>query len=732
MIARLAPVVAALAAAGCEILFPLDSGPPADAAPPGRWQSVYPGVHTTYAIDTAGALWAWGENSTGAVGDGTRLERTTPVMIDAGPWTKVAPGHLFACAIRPDRTAACWGNNNHGQLGIDMPAVTDALAPTDLPGTWDEIAGGAEHACGVDAGTLWCWGRDSDGQAGQSGVDLHAPTRLGGDTNWDGIAAGSYHTCGHRLDGTLWCWGDNDYGQLGQGIPSPGTNVPALVPGPGPWGPPVTRHVHTCALQIGDESAWCWGLNAYGEIGDGTNGFAPAPTLVAGETGWTALAVGIHHTCGLRGGAPFCWGVGHYGSLALGDDTGAPRDTPAAVPAPVPFASIAAGGFYSCGLTADHRLWCAGLDASGQLGGGAGGDRHAPVALGGGPWNAVDTGASHSCARSAAGELACWGYNAAGQLGDDSVIPRQRPGPVPTAGGGTPAGGIRHTSEIRPDQSLWCWGHNAFGQLGQGDLTDRWTPIQVQPGTTWTAVATANHTCAIKTDASLWCWGRNADYTLGDGMTTDRAVPYRVVTTAQPDAWLAVAVGPTHTCAIRSDQRLWCWGRNAQGQVGTGNLMAVAAPAIGMNAEVDQVAAGLYHTCARRTSGRTLACWGDNGSGQLGDGTRTRRLQATDIAPGQQWAAITAGGSSSCAIGDATGTLHCWGMNSSGQVGDGTVDDRLTPTPVRPDLAWIEVAPAGAHTCGLATGGDLRCWGDAGVGGLGDGTAWRSSLVEVP
>jgi len=131
-------------------------------------------------------------------------------------------------------------------------------------------------------------------------------------------------------------------------------------------------------------------------------------------------------------------------------------------------------------------------------------------------------------------------------------------------------------------------------------------------------------------------------------------------------------------------------------------------------------------------SGRSLACWGDNGSGQLGDGTRIRRLQATDITPGTAWAGLAAGGAQTCAIDDATLTLHCWGNNVAGQVGDGTVEDRLVPTPIRPDLDWLAVDPSGFHTCGLSATGDLMCWGDAGVGGLGDGTAWRSSLTEVP
>jgi alpha-tubulin suppressor-like RCC1 family protein len=439
----------------------------------------------------------------------------------------------------------------------------------------------------------------------------------------------------------------------------------------------------------------------------------------------------MHHTCGLRGGTPACWGVGDYGNLALGDDTGAARDAPADVAPPAPFASIALGGFFTCGLTADGRLWCAGLDSSGQLGTGEGGDRLAPAALGGAEWTAVTTGANHSCARAASGELACWGYNAAGQLGDGTIIPRQVPTPIPDAGGGVPAGGTLHTCEIRPDGSLWCWGHNQYGQLGQGDTAPRSGKVRVQPGSTWLRVATANHTCGIQADNTLWCWGRNANYTIGNNNNTDVLSPALVTTASPPDTFLAVAVSETHTCAIKTNSRVWCWGLNDTGQAGTGNTMPAQTPQPTIGVDVDRVAIGRNHTCVRRMSGHALACWGDNASGQIGDGTRTRRLQATDIAGTRAWAVLAAGRASTCAIEEPTGVLHCWGLNTSGQVGDGSVDDRLAPTPVRPDLAWTAVEPSGFHTCGLAAGGALHCWGDGGVGGVGDGTAWRSTLVEV-
>jgi alpha-tubulin suppressor-like RCC1 family protein len=231
----------------------------------------------------------------------------------------------------------------------------------------------------------------------------------------------------------------------------------------------------------------------------------------------------------------------------------------------------------------------------------------------------------------------------------------------------------------------------------------------------------------------LWCWGLNNAYQLGNGTFLPQLEPQQVMTSAPPQTWRDVSAGVNHTCGVKTDLSLWCWGLNEWGQVGNGttNVVTVPVEIIDSVTPVDRVTAAGRHTCARRLSGNRLACWGNNNEGQLGDGTRTRSLAPTDVGMMAWSEQIAAAGESTCAIEDVTGTLHCWGDNTHGQLGDGTRDDRLVPTAIRSDLVWAAVDVAPLHTCGIAAGGELRCWGSNGSGQIGDDGAWTTELVLV-
>ena len=123
---------------------------------------------------------------------------------------------------------------------------------------------------------------------------------------------------------------------------------------------------------------------------------------------------------------------------------------------------------------------------------------------------------------------------------------------------------------LKTDGTLWCWGDNWAGALGDGTTTQRSTPVQVTALENSVASVKAGyyHTCAVKTDGSLWCWGGNEKGQLGAGDTISRSTPVRI---GPAEGWTAVATGAEHTCATRADGSLWCWGEGADGQLGTGD-----------------------------------------------------------------------------------------------------------------------------------------------------------------
>ena len=169
---------------------------------------------------------------------------------------------------------------------------------------------------------------------------------------------------------------------------------------------------------------------------------------------------------------------------------------------------------------------------------------------------------------------------------------------------------------MKTDHTLWCWGYNGSGELGDGTTTDSAVPVQEHThASDWAAVSAGeDHTCAVKTDHTLWCWGNNDSGELGDGgTTTDSAVPVQEHTHASD--WAAVSAGGDHTCAVKTDHTLWCWGNNDSGELGDGTTTSSAVPVqehshasdwAGVSAAVN---AGEDYTCAVKTD-HTLWCWG--------------------------------------------------------------------------------------------------------------------------
>ena len=301
--------------------------------------------------------------------------------------------------------------------------------------------------------------------------------------------------------------------------------------------------------------------------------------------------------------------------------------------------------------------------------------------------------------------------------------------------GGTPIavdGGERHNCVAKADGTVACWGHNSDGQMGIGSSNNQqWTPVVVRGLNDATDIATGSfHTCAVKADSSVACWGNNRNGQLGDGTTTNRNLPVAV---SGLRGVRSVTAGSYHTCATKTDGRVACWGLNNNGQIGDGTKTQRTTPVnVGAGLSgVTSVAAGAEHTCAQKDDG-TVACWGLNTRGQLGDGTNTNRSTPVAVSNLSGVTAVDSGWLHTCAS-KSDGTVDCWGYNGDGQLGMGNTTDRNTPATI-PALAGVTAIGVGAyHNCAVKDGGTVACWGYNKDGQAGDGTtsATRSSPVEV-
>ncbi len=339
----------------------------------------------------------------------------------------------------------------------------------------------------------------------------------------------------------------------------------------------------------------------------------------------------------------------------------------------------------------------------------------------------VAAGGTHTCVLRSDGSTTCWGANDAGQLGDGSSSARvAATTPVDQGPFSVVTSGMSHVCALDPEGHAYCWGSNDRGQLGVGDLSRRNAPNPVDSGLGFSDLAAgAVHTCGITRAGAAFCWGGNEEGQLGDGTVPGRSAPVRV---GSDRVFRQIAPGWGHTCALDDAGNAFCWGSNASGELGSGeDTSSARAPrAVVGEHRFRSVAAGSSHTCGLREDGQLL-CWGSNAHGQLGDGTSEDSSRPTPVGGGERYRQVIAGGVHTCGL-TTEDVAFCWGRNLYGQVGDGSTTDRSQPVPVVGDRRFQSLHAFGSHTCGRTPGGDLLCWGYNVDGQLGDGSRTNRSV----
>jgi len=359
-----------------------------------------------------------------------------------------------------------------------------------------------------------------------------------------------------------------------------------------------------------------------------------AITVVALQFG--SVAVGAFHSCGITtGGSAYCWGYNNYGQL--GDSSFTIRLVPVAVAGGLTFSTLSASSFHTCGVTTSGAAYCWGLNNFGWLGNGSTISSSVPVAVSGGlTFSAVSTGQVHTCGLTTSGAAYCWGRNAEGQLGTgDTIGPESCPtqgtpallscssAPVSVTGGlsfsaVSVGGGGLHTCGLTTGGAAYCWGDNFAGQLGNGSTTSSSVPVAVTGGLTFSAINAGRfHACGLTAGGAASCWGANSDGQLGDNTTTSRLAPVPVNGGL---AFVTLAGGHYHTCGVTTGGAAYCWGWNDAGGLGDGTFTSKLAPvAVTGGLSFTAVSSGYGHTCGLATTGTTY-CWGYNAFAQLGVG----------------------------------------------------------------------------------------------------------------
>ena len=292
--------------------------------------------HTCTLLDD-GSIRCWGSNAFGQLGDGTTIERTTPITVNLGSGVSaigVSSGESHTCAVLTDNRVKCWGLNINGQLGDGTN--TDRHSPTysSLGGTGAlKVSAGSFHTCVITVDrNVMCWGENWNGQLGDSSnADRNSPVEVSVPSNSSAISidSGAFHSCIGMNDGSMFCWGYNAHGQLGNGGTSDSNSpLPSSLGSDQLLMEIEVGLFHSCGLFDSGEVA-CWGDNSNGQLGDGTQTAHSTPEVIILSTNATSISVGHRHTCVILDDASLkCWGANEFGQVGDGGtiDSSTPRD----------------------------------------------------------------------------------------------------------------------------------------------------------------------------------------------------------------------------------------------------------------------------------------------------------------------------------------------------------------------------------------------------------------------
>ena len=344
-------------------------------------------------------------------------------------------------------------------------------------------------------------------------------------------------------------------------------------------------------------------------------------------------------------------------------------------------------------------------------------------------FTSANPGGKHTCALAEDGSAFSWGSNQNGQLGI-GTSGGSRPTPQAVVGGlkfARLSAGGNHTCGMTEQGDVFCWGLNMLGQLGNKTQTSSPQPVKVATNLKFTAISAGfTHTCGVAQGGDVHCWGDGRMGQLGIG-SSGGLIASPSVSPVQGHKFVEVHAGGEFTCGRTQELAVLCWGSNGSAQLGRPvsdtckqgdrEVPCSRTPVVVERTEFRLLSVGLSQACATRAQGDTI-CWG---SFKVAPGTLPK------VVPGGKTFAMIAVGSA-FACGLENGDIHCWGSNFSGQLGNGTKQNSIEPTPISGTLKFGSVHAGDNHACGLTTSRHMSCWGRNLDGQLGNGTSTDSPL----
>ena len=778
----------------------------------------YEGSHSI-ALASDGTVYTWGLNQYGQLGNNTTINSRSPVAVQAAGTpmegktiVQIAAGADHSLALDSDGALYAWGSNAYGQLGNGTTTnssvpVAVKIAGTPLAGkTIVQIAAGANHNMVLTSdGTVYIWGWNYHGQLGNNtktnSNTIVAVQTIG--TPLAGkkivkIAAGQGHSLALADDGTVYTWGRNDTGQLGNNTTTDAMLPVAVTVNGTPMSNKTIVEIasgarHSLAIDSSGK-VYAWGHNGSGQLGNNSTVNALTPVAVQAPADKNIIQVsgsgwlGASSSALTSNGAVYSWGRGFDGQLGDGtnNDSSVPVittinlvDTPS-----TPTHVMAKPGDTTAIISWQAPIVSGGQNITGYV--------LQYQAVGASSWTTINVAAaatSHTITgltNDQTYRVRLTAKTTAG-TGDFSNVVLVTPHAKPTITNVSPAigpiaggqnvtltganfvlknkkimqtvNGNGYSLALSADGTVYTWGRNEYGQLGNG-VTATNSPVPVAVKTAGTPMegktivqisAKVWYALALASDGTVYSWGFNSWGQLGNGTSgtaNNASAPVAVKTAGTPmegKTIVQVAAGATHSLALATDGTIYAWGKNEYGQLGNDSTTNSSVPVVVKTAgtpmagkTIIQIHAGYEHSLALASDG-TVYAWGRNNSGQLGKNDATDahiptavRTLGTPMA-GKVIVQLAAGNSQSMALA-SDGTIYTWGWNQYGQLGNGTTTNSRIPVAVvttgtpMAGKTISQIAAGNAHALAMTDDGTVYAWGWNQYGQLGNNSTINSSL----
>ena len=579
------------------------------------WRKLAPGGNHTCGIGQtfpgSKKLYCWGYNYYGQVGTspaGSGQKYYVPQEVknpDDKEWIDVTTGAAHSCGIDSDHNLWCWGYNGNKQLGVDSiySTYTPQLVVHPEGLKWEKVSAGFQHTCAIDeVGQVYCWGWNIFGGVGDgSGTKIAEPILVSSlaDKKIVALSKGSVQRGMCAIDdlGDLYCWGNNSLGETN--AKTTGEKfTPVEIQGWGDWhavllGEQSNNGYSPFSCGFDDSGIKCWGSNINNQLANGNLQSSTKQIQVNFDETVNPLTIAIGWSGGsactiLKNGHLYCWGRNDHGQLGIGSNSPSKLFTPTMVTDTVYFdfdqakqimiPGVSTGGAHTCFISYTSRqLYCMGANSYGEIGDGTTTDKYYPypVTL----------------------------YTKQGTEETAYLV----------------FAGPRDTCALDTDGRLFCWGDNEFGEAGVSSSQSKITaPMEVThpESRRWSWVAPSYfYTCAVDEIGKLYCWGRNLGYIFGTNYIKDKYyyAPVTVETTLTFDSNYSLAAGYTHICGLTDTGEVYCWGNNFYGQLGVGvDIGGTPTPqkvTFPDGETITMLFPSKSHTCAISTNNR-LFCWG--------------------------------------------------------------------------------------------------------------------------